>query len=325
MSKGINLPELKETEDEPEETPPISIDHLKRKTVLMNTASAPITSDRKPKEKSKGFKTVKVKNSNKYRNGGSPKISNGMDMMDTSVITMDSMGSMGDIESYIMQQEEQRNSVGNAVNTTFGTPSMGSVGTGSVKSDSGQFGSEYTADSRPSDLDYDSSPDLDSSSFQVVKKEKPKRRKKRNKKRDKKDKKKRKKKKSRSAGAVLMEFQPEDCTIRDGMEPAGSTYSDMIVKKIYSMRSRKGQVAKVNTNPFDGGIDAIDELGGILDDHNTTNPFAKQKSEESISVSRSSTNPFGNEQEEYGDGSNTNPFGQNEKSTNPFFTDGDLP
>ena len=316
-SESNESPEVER--EQKEEEPPMAT------PVIMTTSSAPISLDKKSRDKSKGksmgFKTVKVKNSNKYRTGGSPKITNGMspgiDSMDSfvSMDSVDALDGMADIESYIMQQEEQRGTATlSAANLRSlpspSLPSMGSVG--SVASDSGQFGSEYTPDP---EQEYDSSPDLDtSSSFQVVKKEKPKRKKKRNKKRDKKDKKKRdkrRKKKARSAEAVM---EPEDCTIRYGQDD-GNTYSDMIVKKMKMFS--KQEVVKVRTertNPFE----AIDELGGILDDHNNTNPFAKQKSE-SIS---SSTNPFMNEQEELNE---NNPFAQSAKSTNPFFTDGDLP
>merc|ERR1712087_785518 len=145
-----------------DEEPPLTM------PVITTTSSAPLSLEKKVKSKSKvkGFKTVKVKSTKvtKHRavNGSSPALDS---------FTLDSMDG---IESYILQQEEHRSdriersiSDSTSVSNRYGTPSLGSIG--SV----GSGHSEYTPDPE----DYDSSPAVDTGSFQVVKKEKPKRKK----------------------------------------------------------------------------------------------------------------------------------------------------
>ena len=278
------------------------------------------------KPKPKGFKTMKVKQ--KVRTS-SPRVSK----QDNN--EEDNMG-IDDIEKYISQQyhqqQQQETETSPPPTTTITTqPTTTTQSTDNLLNKSLNSSIPFCSDNSPDPgtpidfvAEHDSSPEPQrNSSFHVLKKQKPKKKRKKRKDRDKdkdkednKDKKdrkdrkkkdkKKKKKKDKQRNAISME--PEDCTIRYDNDQ--NTYSAKIATAFSSGAAmiRNKYNEKTTTNPFDS-----------LNENNSTstNPFDHIDKESNTDNKNVDTNPFG---------SNTNVSNTTkQKSTNPFFADGDLP
>ena len=315
------------------------------KSINKNTPTPPPSKPKpkqKPKQKTKGFKTMKVKqkvrtSSPKFTKSQNPfdnidqdnEYNDNNDNDDNDIDDNDNNNNnnnpdldIDDIEKYITQQQQSQHDGNNSGPERNNNNNNNNNILNSSLNSSMPLPSDNSPDpGTPIDIiEHDSSPEPQrNSSFQVVKKQKPKKRKKKRKdkdkedskdKKDRKDKKKRKKKKKDKKNAMAME--PEDCTIR--YENDTQTYKEMITNKLYSgaamIRNKVNETSKQPTNPFDA----------INHNQESTNPF-----DANINNDNNNNNNNGNSNNL----ENTNPFGPStnkQKSTNPFFAaDGDLP